>query len=182
MKKSDIQVFLTSLLAAALLTCPASALSFPDVDGNSGDSTAIGHVRELGIMVGDTQGNFNPDKIVSRAEMATIVCRVLNQAENLPTSEVFTDVPITHWATRHIDEVGHYESSGTHMVRFNKCHCGFIVTSDDPNATEVWEEHYFNCGGRCIFGTKEVPNGEPQYVVDVQAHDESYCTICGAIQ
>ena len=98
MKNTNIQVFLTSLLAAALLTCPASALSFPDVDGNSGDSTAIGYVSELGIMVGDTQGNFNPDKIVSRAEMATIVCRVLNQTGNLPTTDVFTDVPITHWA------------------------------------------------------------------------------------
>ena len=89
---------LPALLALVLLTCPASALSFPDVDSNSGDSTAIGYVSELGIMVGDTQGNFNPDKIVSRAEMATIVCRVLDQAENLPTSEVFTDVPTTHWA------------------------------------------------------------------------------------
>ena len=87
-----------------------------------------------------------------------------------------------NWAYRHIDEVGHYESSGTHMVRFNKCHCGFIVTSDDPNATEVWEEHYFNCGGRCIFGTMEVPNGEDQYVIDTPAHDETYCSTCGAIQ
>lgn len=98
MKKSNIQGVLAGLLAAAVLTCPASALAFPDVDSNSGDSTAIGYVSELGIMVGDTQGNFNPDKIVSRAEMATIVCRVLDQTENLPTSEVFTDVPATHWA------------------------------------------------------------------------------------
>ena len=100
MKK--LQTFVAGLLSVCLLTCSASALSFPDVDSNSSYAAAIQFVSTIGIMVGDSNGNFNPDKVVNRAEMATIVCRVLKQTENLSMSNVFTDVPTTHWANAYI--------------------------------------------------------------------------------
>ena len=93
---------LPALLALVLLICPASALSFPDVDRNSDYAAAVEYISELGVMVGDGRGNFNPGQIVSRAEMATIVCRVLGQSENLPKANVFTDVPTEHWANAYI--------------------------------------------------------------------------------
>lgn len=100
--KIKIQSILASLLAVSLLTCSASAMSFPDVPKDSDYATAIENISDLKIMVGDTQGNFNPNQIVSRAEMATIVCRVLGQTENLSKSNVFTDVPMEHWANANI--------------------------------------------------------------------------------
>ena len=100
MKK--LQTFVAGLLSVCLLTCSASALSFPDVDSNSSYAAAIEYVSTIGIMVGDSNGNFNPNGIVNRAEMATIVCRVLNQAENLSKTNVFTDVPTTHWGNAYI--------------------------------------------------------------------------------
>lgn len=100
--KTKIQSIVAGLLAVALLTCSASAMSFPDVPKDSNYSTAIQYVSELGIMVGDSNGNFNPNGIVNRAEMATIVCRVLGQTENLSKSNVFTDVPMEHWANANI--------------------------------------------------------------------------------
>lgn len=100
MKK--IQSILASLLAVSLLTCSASAMSFPDVPKDSDYSTAIEYVSELGVMVGGSNGNFNPNGIVNRAEMATIVCRVLGQTENLSKSNIFTDVPMEHWANANI--------------------------------------------------------------------------------
>ena len=103
MKK--IQSIVAGLLTVALLTCSASAKDFPDVDNNSPHAPAIQYVSELGIMVGDSSGNFNPDKIVSRCEMATIICRMLGVAENLSKSEVFTDVPTTHWANAYVGKV-----------------------------------------------------------------------------
>lgn len=103
--KIKIQSILASLLAVSLLTCSASAKTFPDVDSNSPYSTAIEYVSELGVMVGDSNGNFNPNQIVSRCEMATIICRMLGTAENLPKSEVFTDVPTTHWANAYVGKV-----------------------------------------------------------------------------
>lgn len=100
--KIKIQSILASLLAVSLLTCSASAKTFPDVDSNSPYSTAIEYVSELGVMVGGSNGNFNPNGTVNRAEMATIVCRVLGQTENLSKSNVFTDVPMEHWANANI--------------------------------------------------------------------------------
>lgn len=264
-------------------TPTGSGTSFPDVPQNADYFTAVEYVNKLGIMVGDEKGNFNPDKIVSRAEMATIVCRMLGQADNLPKTNVFPDVPMAYWgnacigkaaelkivngypsgkfgpddpvtyeqavtmivraigaedeansnggypngywyvanqknllkgvtylwgqgmprnavavlvynyytaapevghthdwATRHVDEVGHYEeSSGTHRVIFKRCDCGFEVNSDTPNVNEVWTAHTISCRKTFIYWYEDVPN-DSQYVVDTPAHDEIYCTVCGA--
>lgn len=100
--RHKIQRILAGLLAIFLLTCSASAKSFPDVDDYLDYAAAIDYVSELGIMVGDDQGNFNPYKTVTRAEMATIVCRMLGETENLPNSTVFTDVPVGHWANAYV--------------------------------------------------------------------------------
>ena len=100
--KLKFQCVLASLLAISLLTCPALAMSFPDVDDYLDYAVAVDYVSELGIMVGDNQGNFNPYKTVTRAEMATIICRMLGETENLPSSTAFTDVPIGHWANAYV--------------------------------------------------------------------------------
>ena len=100
MKK--LQSIVAGLLSVCLLTCSASAMSFPDVPEDSLYATAIENISDLGIMVGGSNGNFNPDQIVSRCEMATIVCRVLGTTENLSKSEVFNDVPVNHWANAYI--------------------------------------------------------------------------------
>lgn len=102
--KIKIQSIVAGLLSVCLLTCSASAMSFPDVPKDSDYATAIEYISELNIMVGDTAGNFNPDKIVSRAEMATVICRMLGKTENLTTSNVFDDVPTTHWANAYIGQ------------------------------------------------------------------------------
>lgn len=87
-----------------------------------------------------------------------------------------------NWSNRHIDEVGHYESSGTHRVMFKRCDCGFEVNSDTPNVNEVWTAHTIACRKTFIYWYEDAPNGEEQYVIDIQAHDEVYCVICGSIQ
>ena len=54
-------------------------------------------------MQGDTSGNFNPDKYVTRAQMAAIICRMLGETENLTTDgSRFTDVPASYWANGYI--------------------------------------------------------------------------------
>lgn len=97
-----IQRALASLLAILLLTCPAYALKFPDVDENAEYAEAVDYLSDIGIFSGDDKGNFNPNKTVSRAEMATIICRMLGETENLPNSTAFTDVPVGHWANAYV--------------------------------------------------------------------------------
>lgn len=103
MKKKAQQV-VALFLMAALLVCPAFASSFPDVDDDAVYADAVEFVNETGIMVGDDKGNFNPDKTVTRAEMATIICRMLGEMEGLTTSNDFTDVPTDHWANAYISK------------------------------------------------------------------------------
>lgn len=91
------------LLVGMFTICPTfAATSFPDVDENAAYAEAVEYVNGLGIMVGDRSGNFNPDKKVSRAEMATIICRMLGQTDNLISSQGFSDVAMTYWANPYI--------------------------------------------------------------------------------
>lgn len=99
-----IQCALLAMLLGGLLICPVFAAPvFPDVDDYDEYVMAVEYVSEAGIMVGDENGNFNPNKIITRAEMATIICRVLGETENLTEDgSLFTDVPASHWANKFI--------------------------------------------------------------------------------
>lgn len=101
--KSKLQRILVCLLTFSLLTCTALATSpFPDVDENADYAEAVKYLKDIGIMRGDDKGNFNPDNAVTRAEMATIICNMLEETENLTVSDTFSDVPATHWANKYI--------------------------------------------------------------------------------
>lgn len=103
--KRKIQRLLTGVLIGVLLICPVFAASaFPDVDGYEEFAEAVAYVNEAGIMVGDNKGNFNPYNTVTRAEMATIICRMLNQTTGLKASNDFSDVPTSHWANTYVSK------------------------------------------------------------------------------
>ena len=111
--KLKIRHLLAGVLVGAVLICPATAASpFPDVDEYAPYAEAAEYVKEQGIMVGDDHGNFNPSQTVTRAEVATIVCRMLGQTENLSVSNTFTDVPVSHWANKYIAKAEELEIVG----------------------------------------------------------------------
>lgn len=101
MQKKILSVLLSLVLLVAVIPA-ARAASFPDVDSNADYAAAVANVSEYGIIIGDAKGNFNPNQIVSRAEMATIICRMLGKTEGLQTSDTFTDVPADHWANAYV--------------------------------------------------------------------------------
>ena len=101
MKK--IRALVASLLSAALLCTAASAATFPDVDANAEYAMAVDYVSDLGLMVGYGDGTFQPDKTVSRAEMATVLCKMMGEDRDLKQDgSVFSDVPTTHWANGYV--------------------------------------------------------------------------------
>jgi len=77
---------------------------FPDVPPGAKYAEAVEVLHEMGIFNGDGNGNFNPDKTISRAETAAILCRMMGAEEDAKTmtSSPFTDVPSTHWAVGYI--------------------------------------------------------------------------------
>lgn len=100
--KHKFKQALAGLLAMGMLTCPALAAAFPDVSSTADYAEAVEYVSDIGLMVGDDLGNFNPNKTVTRAEMATIICRMLGETEGLTKSNQFSDVPMNHWANPYV--------------------------------------------------------------------------------
>ncbi|MBB6729837.1 S-layer homology domain-containing protein [Cohnella zeiphila] len=70
---------------------------FSDVPSSSWASGVIRQVVELGIMSGNGNGAFLPDKPITRAEMAAIVSRLLPHAEAVTDTGNFSDTS-GHWA------------------------------------------------------------------------------------
>lgn len=112
--KKRLQTLLIASLTIALLT--VNAFAFSDVSKDSWYSNAVDYVNDAGIMVGDDKGNFNPDKPVTRAEMAVVICRTLEATKSeddyLPIylrAKNFSDVPASHWANGYINKASFLE-------------------------------------------------------------------------
>lgn len=110
--KQKVSIALVLLLVLGSLTVNASAIYFPDVDTDTWYSDAVEYISQLGVMVGDDKGNFNPDKTVTRAEMAAVICRTLektlSEEDYMPVylvADNFSDVPESHWANGYINKV-----------------------------------------------------------------------------
>lgn len=106
---------LAAILARALKRQPAGsagakadtlagASPFPDVPAGHWAAAAIAEVRAAGIMVGDEAGLFQPERTVTRAEMATIVSRwdKPGAAASAPATASFADTA-GHWASASIE-------------------------------------------------------------------------------
>lgn len=101
--KLKFKRIISGLLVLILVRGSALATSFTDVDEAAPYADAAEYLSEIGVMQGDAQGNFNPDKTVTRAQMAAIICRMLGETENLSTDgDRFTDVPESYWANGYI--------------------------------------------------------------------------------
>jgi len=93
-------------LAVLLLTVSVYADDgFSDVDDSAVYAEAVEYVSEAGIMNGGTGRRFNPNNTVTRAQMAAIVCRMVEQGGEYQASKApFRDVPASHWASGYIQK------------------------------------------------------------------------------
>ncbi|MBE7024776.1 MAG: S-layer homology domain-containing protein [Ruminococcaceae bacterium] len=90
------KLLMIPLILALLLgcICPVHA-AFGDTAGLPCEK-AVEKIAALGLVEGREDGTFAPDETLTRAEMATIVLRLLNLTAS-ETQQIFTDVPSTHW-------------------------------------------------------------------------------------
>lgn len=92
------------LVFALSLTMMASA-AYTDVKAGSANEEAIGVLSALGVIKGYTNGEFRPDNNITRAEVSTIIYRLItNDVATAVTSAdtQFPDVPNTHWASGYV--------------------------------------------------------------------------------
>lgn len=83
-----------------------SANSFPDVSKDASYAEAVTVLSSLNVMIGDEKGNFNPDKILTRAEATALIMRVkglAEAAEGAKGATAFSDVAADHWASGSIN-------------------------------------------------------------------------------
>ena len=77
--KRVLSLAIAAVMLMGMMIVGASAANvsdFKDAD-QIGNLEAASIVTGLGVFAGDTSGNFNPKQPVTRAEMATIICKIL---------------------------------------------------------------------------------------------------------
>ncbi|RXJ02192.1 hypothetical protein DS745_07295 [Anaerobacillus alkaliphilus] len=79
------------------------AQPFSDVQVTHWAASAIDFVKKYGLMKGDSKGEFKPNKVITRAEMATIVARYKKLAllDEVKAQLAFPDIK-GHWAVKEI--------------------------------------------------------------------------------
>ena len=112
LKKSIFIVALSLTLVVGLISFTEAAQAvayehFPDVPLDAPYAEAVDTLAEMGIVRGDENGNFNPDNTITRAEFATMMCRLLGvEDEALAiTKSSFSDVPSNHWACGYVTKI-----------------------------------------------------------------------------
>ena len=98
--KRALSLGLTAAMISGLMVMGSSAASYADVTSED-NVEAIDVLEAVGIMIGDENGNFNPDQNVTRNEMAVVMSNLMeyNVASYRGTSP-FTDVP--SWAEPYV--------------------------------------------------------------------------------
>jgi len=95
---------ITLLVILAVMMCgiiPTSAAGFTDTVGKPSENAAS-LLAALGLVEGKAEGLYEPDANLTRAEMATIVMRVMGADVTASGADIFTDVPSSHWAYKNI--------------------------------------------------------------------------------
>ena len=90
---------LAALLAVSVLTAVPvqGADAFTDISGHWAESYIRKFVAK-GYILGYPEGDFRPDKAVSRAEAVTIINRVTGLAKTSGLPQRFRDLPGDFWA------------------------------------------------------------------------------------
>ncbi len=95
-----------ALVVALTMVLGTVAFAFTDVDTENDAYTAVQTLSSLGILNGYEDGTFGPEKDITRAEFAAVVCRALDMESSVNGAKgqtMFTDVPADHWATGYIN-------------------------------------------------------------------------------
>ena len=91
-----------ALVVALTMVLGTVSFAFTDVAEDSDVYTAVQTLSSLSILNGYEDGTFGPEKDITRAEFATVVCRALGYAGGGSVATQFADVPADHWASAFI--------------------------------------------------------------------------------
>ena len=99
--KRALSLALASVMLMGMMVVGSSAASFPDVSAED-NTEAIAVLEAVEVMIGNENGEFEPDKNVTRNEMAVILAKLIlgKDADKYVGTCPFTDVPT--WAQKYV--------------------------------------------------------------------------------
>lgn len=161
--KKMISILLSAVMTATMLPTFAFAENsgFSDVSGNEYYATQAEVLSELAILEGYEDGTFGASRTITRAEMAAIICRMLDKESEAGGREGqtrFSDVSSNHWASGYInvassEKIIEGDGNGTfrpeddvkyeEAIKMVVCALGFdeglVMDSDDWSAAYLEE-------------------------------------------
>lgn len=75
---------------------------YDDVSDDSSYINEVKYLKENSIITGKENNNFDPEGYLTRAEAATIICRMAGFNSLSGADTGFTDVPSSHWASGYV--------------------------------------------------------------------------------
>ena len=94
-----LSLALASVMVMGLMVVGTGA-AYDDVSSEQ-NQEAIEVLQEVGVMTGDENGNFNPDALVTRNEMAVVMSNLMDyRVASYAGTSPFTDVP--SWAEPYV--------------------------------------------------------------------------------
>ena len=106
--KRVLSLALASVMVVSMMVIGAGAANFDYFSDKDEivNKEAVSVLVELGVLAGKDDGSYDPTGIITRGEMAKIICVVLNKGQdpNLGTvnSNTYTDT-VGHWAAPYIE-------------------------------------------------------------------------------
>ena len=101
--KRALSFVMASAMLVGMMVVGSSAVTFGDADQIK-NTEAVNTLVALGVLKGKDTGNFDPTGIVTRAEMAKMICVAYNGGKdpNLTEGGMYNDTK-NHWARGYID-------------------------------------------------------------------------------
>lgn len=101
--KRALSFVMASAMLVGMMVVGSSAVAFGDADQIK-NTEAVNTLVALGVLKGKDTGNFDPTGIVTRAEMAKMICVAYNGGKdpNLTEGGMYKDTK-NHWARGYID-------------------------------------------------------------------------------
>jgi len=105
--RAQMAVFLEKAMRGSTYAPPAPTGIFADVPTNHWAAAWIEQLANDQITAGCGGGNFCPDNVVTRAQMAVFLLKAEHGSTYVPPAQtgLFTDVPIGHWAGPWIEQL-----------------------------------------------------------------------------
>ncbi|WPP40956.1 S-layer homology domain-containing protein [Paenibacillus hunanensis] len=118
MKLVNRQKFIATAIILGIATTPFTSSLFSSTStafAAEAGTPSVTEVRTLGLMTGNAKGDFMPEKVLTRAEMAKILCNIFELDVQPASNTLYLDVSAANWSAPYIEAVqkaGYMDGTG----------------------------------------------------------------------